>query len=254
MFTRAISQVRPLVVVDFDETITCKDTIASLAQFAYSRKPQSDLPPWSHFTNAYMSDYIQHKQQWQTKQDNISKLEEKTAQLSSLRSVELASIDRISNAGVFAGLRRAEIQVGAKADVKIRDQARNVLQNISENLYILSVNWSKDWIIGALDPLQIKPSAVLSNDLEFENQVSTGNIIPNVITASDKLAIFQDLVNSSKDSYSLYVGDSETDLPCLGIQVEDIEKAKHSLSKAKGKILYQTYKWEDIATLLSELQ
>lgn len=219
MFTRAITQVRPLVVVDFDETITCKDTIALLAQFAYSRKPQSELPPWSHFTNAYMSDYQKHKQQWHKKLDNITKIEEKIAQLSSLKNVELASIDRISNAGVFAGLRRAEIQDGAKAEVQIRDQALNVLQSVSENLYILSVNWSKDWIIGALDPLQIKPSAVLSNDLEFENQVSTGKIIPNITTASDKLAIFQDLVKSNKPSYSLYIGDSETDLPCLGMYI-----------------------------------
>jgi phosphoserine phosphatase len=129
----------------------------------------------------------------------------------------LASLDRVSNAGVFAGLQKADIQAGAKANVKVRDQARNVLQSVSENLYILSVNWSKDWIIGALDPLQIKPSAVLSNDLEFENQLSTGKIIPSVITAGDKLTIFQNIVKSRKDSYSLYIGDSETDLPCLGL-------------------------------------
>lgn len=222
MFTRAgvkralsrTTRRRPLIVVDFDETITTKDTISLLAQFAYAKNSQAHVPPWSHFTTAYLNDYQRYKEQCN---DNVTTIEQKTKQLSSLKPVELASLERVSNAGVFARLTRDEIRMGAMELVPVRDHVQQTLQSNIDNLFIVSVNWSKDWILGALSSLSLSPSAVLSNDLVFDNDISTGRIIPSVVTADDKLKKFQDLQNSDAWSSSLYIGDSETDLPCLGL-------------------------------------
>jgi phosphoserine phosphatase len=206
---------RPLIVVDFDETITAKDTISILAHFSYARNLPSDIPPWSHFTTAYMDDYARHKTANATYQ--ATSLEDKTKQLASLKPVELTSLDRISKAGVFAHLTKEELQAGAKAMVQVRDHARQVLLSNIENVFILSVHWSKDWIIGSLRPLPILPTSVLSNDFVFRNGISTGEIIPSIVTADDKLKTFRQLQDKNSWSFSIYIGDSETDLLCLGL-------------------------------------
>lgn len=206
---------RPLIVVDFDETITIKDTISILAHFSYARNLPTDIPPWSHFTTAYLKDYGRHK--LANADRPITTLEDKTEQLASLKPVELASLDRVSKAGVFARLTKQEIQAGAKQLVKVRDHAQQVLLSNIENVFILSVNWSKDWILGALQPLPLLPSSILSNDLVFDKGISTGQIVPSIVTADDKLNIFRQIQNTETWSYSIYIGDSETDLPCLGL-------------------------------------
>lgn len=207
---------RPLIVVDFDETITTKDTISLLAQFAYSRKSQSDIPPWSHFTSAYLKDYQHCKDQF-TKSRNGTSIEDKIKQLSALKPVELASLERVSKARIFAQLTKDQIQDGAQRLVPVRNHVLQVLQSNIDNVFVLSVSWSKDWILGALRPLSMQRSSVICNDLLFDNDVSTGTIIPSIVTADDKLATFQRLQVSEPWAFSLYIGDSETDLPCLGL-------------------------------------
>ncbi|KAI9279035.1 hypothetical protein BC943DRAFT_332067 [Umbelopsis sp. AD052] len=219
MFSRtgvkyAVSR-RPLIVVDFDETVTVKDTISILARFSYARNLPNDIPPWSHFTTAYMKDYGRLKSANSARQ--ITTLEDKTEQLAALKPVELASLDRVSKAGVFARLTKQEIQAGAKEMVQVRDHAQQVLLSNIENVFILSVNWSKDWILGALKPLPFLPSSILSNDLVFDQGISTGQIIPSIVTADDKLKVFRQIQNADAWPYSIYIGDSETDLTCLGL-------------------------------------
>ncbi|KAI8579349.1 hypothetical protein K450DRAFT_242851 [Umbelopsis ramanniana AG] len=263
---------RPLIVVDFDETITIKDTISILAHFSYARNLPTDIPPWSHFTTAYMKDYGRLKSANAARQ--ITSLEDKTEQLASLKPVELASLDRVSKAGVFARLTKEEIQAGAKELVQVRDHAQQVLLSNIENVFILSVNWSKDWILGALKPLPLLPSAILSNDLVFNEGISTGQIIPSIVTADDKLKIFRQIQNANTWPYSIYIGDSETDLPCLvnadigivfgtntslintckqiGIELKDAKQVQSIENKQDRHTLYHTVDWADIADLLKD--
>jgi hypothetical protein len=111
-----------------------------------------------------MNDYPYYKEQCN---DDVATIEQKTKQLSSLKPVELASLERVSNAGVFARLTRDEIRNGAMELVPVRDHLQQALQSNIDNLFIVSINWSKDWILGALASSSLSLSAVLSNDLAF---------------------------------------------------------------------------------------
>jgi hypothetical protein len=51
--------------------------------------------------------------------------------------------------------------------VPVRDHLQQALQSNIDNLFIVSINWSKDWILGALASSSLSLSAVLSNDLAF---------------------------------------------------------------------------------------
>ncbi|CAO3693450.1 unnamed protein product [Umbelopsis ramanniana] len=237
----------------------------------YLFSARADLPD-EQTSHRHLQDYGRHKSA--NADRPITTLEDKTEQLASLKPVELASLDRVSKAGVFARLTKQEIQAGAKELVKVRDYAQQVLLSNIENVFILSVNWSKDWILGALQPLPLLPSSILSNDLAFDKGISTGQIIPSIVTADDKLNIFRQIQNAAADtwSYSIYIGDSETDLPCLvnsdigivfgtntslintckqlGIELIDAKQVDSIENKQDRHTLYHTVDWADIANLL----
>jgi len=86
------------------------------------------------------------------------------------------------------------------------------------NLYIVSANWSKDLILGSLFELKTEnkfdKNNIFSNDLIFNNNCSIGKLDRKILCALDKLEIFNQL-NITKSNLSVYIGDSDTDLPCL---------------------------------------
>src|SRR5437764_597671 len=92
-----------------------------------------------------------------------------------------------------------------------------VKSRTERSLYILSTNWSKDIILGSLFGLEnnFDKGKIFSNDLIFDsNNHSIGKLKRRVLCALDKLEIFNQF-NKPVGSLSVYIGDSDTDLPCL---------------------------------------
>lgn len=195
-----------LVVIDWDETITARDTIELLST------PQCRGPPFGHYTDAYMRDYEDYKGAVKPP-TNLSEL---YAFLSGLAPVEKRSLDRIADGGLFRGITARELGRRA-AGVRFREMwpeaHRWMCQRRNCDVYILSVNWSSVFIARALGESCIR---IIANDIEGSSGRIVGPAVDaddRVCTASDKLARFEQLKRG--DTRSVYIGDSTTDLMCL---------------------------------------
>jgi hypothetical protein len=52
---------RPIhLLLDWDGTLTRKDTLSLVGSIAYHANPDKTLPPWSDFVNGWMNDYTHH--------------------------------------------------------------------------------------------------------------------------------------------------------------------------------------------------
>ncbi|KAI3796898.1 hypothetical protein L1987_39585 [Smallanthus sonchifolius] len=92
-------------------------------------------------------------------------------------------------------------------------------QNLNVNVHVLSYCWCADLIRSAFSSGGIHTMHVHANEFEFENSLSTGEIIKKVETPTDKLQAFSDILKSSdqsdKTNLTVYIGDSVGDLLCL---------------------------------------
>jgi 2-hydroxy-3-keto-5-methylthiopentenyl-1-phosphate phosphatase len=202
-------------------------------------------PPWLHFVELYFKEYKEHVKRW-CEQHSENTLQDHFKMLKSLKIVENKSIDRIEKHGCLKGVCYNDLVEKGKS-IKKRDDVLSVLRkfiskkqpqncenfllketnstftddvksHFERNLYIISTNWSKDLILGSLFELasenKFSKNNIFSNDLIFDNNCSVGELDRKVLSAIDKLEIF-DQLNTSKSNLSVYIGDSDTDLPCL---------------------------------------
>ncbi|OAD75234.1 hypothetical protein PHYBLDRAFT_143495 [Phycomyces blakesleeanus NRRL 1555(-)] len=197
---------RPLVLVDFDQTITIKDTIELLAKTALSLT-QSNLT-WDYFVDAYMRDYDQV-----IRQNFMDPIVKERA----LVKAEQDSLTRVTKNNVFKGLKRQDLlDAGRREATKsLRPGVIDALKQISpsDQLHIVSLNWSKDWILGFLDPLGLSQAQIHCNDLVYGGDgISTGVIEQNILTTQDKKREMDQIISSSQQTSTVYIGDSLGDL------------------------------------------
>ena len=222
------------LIVDFDETITEHDTMAVLG---------SVCADWNVYVDAYMDDL----QRYDVSHPRNT-LSEEYQYLENLKEVELRSVQRIEDAGVFKGITMGTIKSLAE-QVQIRDGFTDFAKD--REIEILSVNWSSQLIQACVD---VK---VTANSLIFENGVCTGHVTKSngISTAIDKLDILKGYKNV------VYIGDSMTDLPCLlhadiGIIIgtnkslkercEKYEIEVRPIDQFNGKGLYRAITWREI--------
>jgi 2-hydroxy-3-keto-5-methylthiopentenyl-1-phosphate phosphatase len=196
-------------------------------------------PPWSYFVELYFKERKEHIKSW-CEHYSESTLQDHFKMLESLKNVEIISIDRVEKYGCIKDVCYDELIERGKL-IKKRDNALDVLKKFiskkqswncrlsgesnemkshaERNLYILSTNWSKDIILGSLFELALENNfdkkKIFSNDLIFDsNNHSVGKLNRRVLCARDKLEIFNQF-DKPKGTLSVYIGDSDTDLPCL---------------------------------------
>jgi 2-hydroxy-3-keto-5-methylthiopentenyl-1-phosphate phosphatase len=219
-------------ILDWDGTITRKDTLDTLVHIAANTKPDFLTPGhWKRVSQAYMDDYTATLKGLAPNSDLPTTIEEETALLKTLKEVEQKSLDRVGESGIFAGLRESDLEIGASQAIKdkkveLREGFSSFYQSVSkDNLTILSVNWSRHFIYSCLKAcdIEIPPSAILSNELSniSSGSESTGYImsanLPHamIISSSDKLERLEDIRRNAKENPIVYVGDSWTDIECL---------------------------------------
>ncbi|KAI8086628.1 HAD-like domain-containing protein [Halteromyces radiatus] len=260
---------KPLIFVDFDETITTKDTIGLLGQTGVQY--HGSRTPWSFFVQAYLDDYKRKQQQILQKGTT---LKQQVEYMDQFRHVEKASLDRISHWGILSGFTRQQLYQAAASQVTLQPSVQDLLEQVGPTrLYIVSLNWSKDWIRGALlsgqHDFDLKDDHMLCNDLVFDpaTQKSTGIIQPSILNTSDKFRHIESILQQSVDHpRSIYIGDSMGDLlplvECdIGIIIGKNQQLLDTLAQAgiivkEGldsysttntiKVVYQVNDWQTI--------
>jgi 2-hydroxy-3-keto-5-methylthiopentenyl-1-phosphate phosphatase len=224
------------VHLDWDGTISLTDTLATVAAICYAKNSHKAMPPWSHFSKAYMSDSAAHTASYKPRKEDRRTLQEEFSWLESLTAIERASVQRVEAAGIFASVTTEDIQAGAKdsltrQETQLRPGLKELLQRLHETggyVSIISVNWSSEFIKAflrktmAVEGWKSPSIAVYANEI-----ISDGNGRLNrhfadddrgIWTAGDKKRVLVEALNPQEQSVggkSVYVGDSATDLDCL---------------------------------------
>jgi phosphoglycolate phosphatase-like HAD superfamily hydrolase len=222
-------------VLDWDGTITKKDTLDALVNIAATSKP--DFPTherWRHVVDAYISDYTSTLEKL-VPNDNLPTTQQGEAKLlRDLKVVEQRSLDRVFDSTIFTGLTKDDLTAGAQravqsGEVSIRPGCVDLLRRLStqathnaDKLHILSVNWSRHFIWSCLKTagVELDSAVILANELDGidEGRQSTGQISPDgslqIISSDDKLRHLERI--KKEDAMPMvYVGDSWTDIECL---------------------------------------
>ncbi|KAF2134210.1 hypothetical protein P153DRAFT_280736 [Dothidotthia symphoricarpi CBS 119687] len=227
-------------ILDWDGTITQKDTLDTLVNISASNKPDfPTLDHWNRVSQAYLSDYMTELEKHAPGGVLPTTVEDEKRLLKALKPVEQRSLDRVSASGIFEGLTGELLDEGAKKavmsqQVELRwgfvDFLRDVQTRITRQgdvLNLLSVNWSRRFIASSLEAANVclDPKIIFANELEGieASRSSNGHISPEgdmkIISSDDKLRYMERLRRTNSKSGKtipiVYVGDSWTDIECL---------------------------------------
>jgi hypothetical protein len=262
--------------IDFDGTLTTHDTISQLSSIPYalSLPHKPTLPPFSDFTEAYLSDLQRHNDAYRPVASERTTLAQELEYLRSLRPVEQASIERIEAAGVFRGVSSGDLATVASrmvndGSIKLRKGWLDIADDMIEaypypQIVVCSVNWSRRWVNTIIQHgvrLQGRSERGLLchfgfvvNDLEETSEVCTGSMgryfdqsdrsEGGIWTSGDKARVMRDFLNDGtvNPAVDVYIGDSVTDLECLmiadvGICMRGNEDQMGSAQKQLIKVL-----------------
>ena len=223
---------------DWDETITAADTLSLIAP---PEGEQLHGPAFGHYTEAYLADLSEFESSFGTRTDWERQLEF----LGAIDTVEVASVSRVEQGGLFRGMpksalleRATKVQFRAGWDafahwLHAETEARTVSADV------ISVGWSAEFIRHAIASRENGKDTirnVYANEVQFdESNEGTGTLTKSaplnaldtpsngkggIRTALHKLHILRSLTDSNAErskekAVSVYVGDSTTDLPCL---------------------------------------
>ncbi|KAJ3196843.1 hypothetical protein HK101_007457 [Irineochytrium annulatum] len=238
------------LILDFDGTISAKDTLEYVAKACSlsransatdvtetpSDPPQDPHPscPWpTHDDGA-------SERTWSDLTSHYFTLL-KTSGLPA-GQVERASIARVVESGILRGALRCDLRrmgEGVGTQDGWEEFAGRLQEEKGERLHVASLNWSRDLIRGCLSRhgLEGRVEGYHTNDLEFdEGGRSTGAIEGEVIlTGEDKVERLKEVL--SADETSVFIGDGISDLPCIlwadvGIIFNEGDKEENKVVKA----------------------
>jgi hypothetical protein len=241
------------VFLDWDGTLTKRDTLEVVAKIGYNKNPTSQ--PWNDIVKAYLDDYRAHQDAYSPSKDQRRTIAEESAWLETLFEVETRSVKRVREAGVFAGVQNGDVLDAANRaienhSVDLREGWKDLFfsglsqpddprSNLGRNgfrFHILSVNWSAMFIKccilhaamlerapGALAALV--PMVHLANEIA---SVQRPTYDPDqegmsIRTSADKVRILEKALHApvgrpfwaKKEPITVYVGDSVTDFDAL---------------------------------------
>lgn len=221
------------LIFDFDGTITQKDTIGELArvgiEFQRKRHGHHLQATWDQVVREYLDDYQAHKDGYEPSESVRDSLEHEFRFLSGSKKVEEASLARVDKSGVFRGLTTEDLaQAGVDAvkegRVKLRDGFEELLELAESRGWtagVISVNWSRSFIQGALLPHKLD---IIANEISTHGEIYGPEILGRKITnGGEKRRALRSLVPDANEKV-LYFGDSTTDMECLvegGVVISD---------------------------------
>jgi hypothetical protein len=266
----------PIFILDFDGTITTKDTISTLAQCAVSfqqSRAKDMQKDWDYVVAAYSEDCSKHVESYKPSKGDRTTLKEELDWLRGLKAVEERSFSRVSNSGIFAGISQDDWwHLGRDAvergDVGIRRGFKEFVESVTKKggqWGVVSVNFSTEWIKGVLSAVigaQAENVRVLANSPDERGilrgpEGEGGGEGEVMATSNAKLEAVMRLLREWDTRYRIsceeinavyYIGDSGTDLECLiedeTIGVAMAEKGKSSLMDMLQRIGVKTTRIE----------
>lgn len=251
-----------VLVTDWDETVTVKDTTLLVAQAAYRHK--KGLPEFSNFTKIYLEAYAKFNE----KNNGIRNTVAKEIEFQQcMKAVEMTSISAIEECSIFEGLTLLQFAELA-GEVQIRPHFMAFARNITSAgvpVYILSVNWSRTLIEATLALHGVSGVKVLANDFQVHEGYTTGVFDGiDIRTGFDKSVKLREIKECHKHLDVVYVGDSLGDvLPLIEADVgivitggratelvenfgSPVELLQSSMQSLKGGVYGGD--WEEIAT------
>lgn len=229
------------LVFDFDGTITQKDTISTLAQSAIrfqKEKRRDDTADdldvaWAEVVKAYVDDLKAYQEGFAPAAGERRTVEDEAAYLEGSKGLEMASLERVGGCGVFAGLTREDLfGMGAEArrrgDVVIRRGFEDVVALAEREGWetgIISVNWSRAFIEGAIHPLKMS-GEVVANEVNPDGTIGGPKCLGGrpLTSSSGKKEVLNSGSSGNhgsgseatqQDGRTVYFGDSPTDLECV---------------------------------------
>ncbi|OAL33494.1 glutamate carboxypeptidase II [Fonsecaea nubica] len=205
------SRPRIRIVLDWDGTLTIRDTLHVVAAIGYKTNKHRVPPPpsWDQIVQAYMADYTRHQDAYRPPRQDRHTIPLESAWLASLRGVEVRSVQRVVDAGIFANVTEGDVWREAEAaarngEVRLREGWWDVLTAASlgarpgagachnhdgrdegvpvpavassPSIAIISVNWSAAFIracLSAATTTAITETGDLQNDNSPEIQTQT---------------------------------------------------------------------------------
>lgn len=240
-----VKNMRNIIISDFDETITKADTIGTIAKLPYLLNPQLK-PEWCHFTKTYMDGYHKYKYNGRrplpllpsdvssiiSGSNFIQLFADELKYQNHNRVVELNSVNEITKQQIFKSITLEQMRMFARAqnqdDCLLRDGFKrfcsSVVKSFEDDFYILSINWSREFIYEVIGNRRLKNSHIFCNGLKnFTDKYPptyNGEFDCRLLTGFDKVKVLDEILanidtDSNKEDGTCsywYVGDSETDL------------------------------------------
>lgn len=291
-----MSKPRIQLVLDFDGTITVDDTTAVIGSRCLA-KARELAPPevldemlpksMEHYSNLYMQEYHRAKQAlWDP--SGSKSIDDEVSWLSEIAHVERDSFMRVRNAILhFPGdiqeleqddalrnefMMESGRQAVRSGEVRIRDpealrQLINTAQSGTNNFGVVSVSWSRSFIIGAM----IEAGLVKASQREgIASEIRCNELLTPVApdriicSARDKHNEFLKLLeewqafagSQGKDeaeTLTIYIGDSTTDLGCLasadiGMYVQAVDPKEDKVLPILERLRVQPVRVTDLPT------
>ncbi|XP_071702471.1 bifunctional TH2 protein, mitochondrial-like [Rutidosis leptorrhynchoides] len=234
---------RLMIFSDFDLTCTVVDSSAILAEIAIVTAPKSDQSQpesldqiarlssvdlrntWEVLSKQYTEEYEQCTESMlATEKVEEFNYEGLKSALEQLSGFERKANMRVIESNVLKGLNLEDIKRAGERLV-LHDGCIGFFQkitnneNLNVNVHVLSYCWCADLIRSAFSSGGIHTMHVHANEFEYENSLSTGEIIKKVESPIDKLKSFTNILKNSdesnKQNLTVYIGDSVGDLLCL---------------------------------------
>ncbi|KAH7364276.1 hypothetical protein BKA65DRAFT_546165 [Rhexocercosporidium sp. MPI-PUGE-AT-0058] len=222
-------------ILDFDGTVTQKDTIFTIAHFgiecqkARGKNLEND---WRLLYDTYVESYSRSLHGYTPAEADRKTLAEEVTYQRNLRSLELWSFTHVGKSGIFKQIgddqwRKFAKDTLAKGDVNVREGFDSFVKQVSKSKAtwgVVSVNFASQFIRGVLAASAGAGAAeveVLANQPDEEGMLQGPNGGPVMATSDAKLAAMNGLLQKWKSesmtgfSKVIYIGDSGTDIECL---------------------------------------
>jgi 2-hydroxy-3-keto-5-methylthiopentenyl-1-phosphate phosphatase len=226
-----------IYILDFDGTITTKDTISAVANAAISfhaSKGKVLGSAWSSVVAAYGKDYGAFVEGYRPAKEKRKTLDQEVDFYRALRRIEESSFGRLGESGLFEGIAEGDWErLGQEAVMSGRVLIREGFKEFvmerkrrQESWGVVSVNFSRAFIRGVLSTVGdgSEDVMVLANQPDMDGVLrgpksEDGEIGPIMVTSDAKLFALKSMLvpvgqNSGGDKV-VYIGDSGTDIECL---------------------------------------
>lgn len=231
---------RLVLFSDFDLTCSVVDSSAILAEIAIVTAPKSDQNQTeNHIARMSSADLRntwgalskQYTEEYEQCIDSIM-LSEKAKEfdyaglrdaIEKLSEFEKKANSRVIESGVLRGINLEDIKKAGERLI-LHDGCTSFFQNVVKNnninasVHVLSYCWCGDLIRSSFVSGHLQALNVHANEFQYEESISTGEIVKKIESPIDKVRAFEDIIKSNSDDktkLTVYIGDSVGDLLCL---------------------------------------